>query len=64
MATVATRREKNLVQRKNKRTYLTPTGLLMEGVSTKGNQSHSEFRKLNKSFRSLGVSRLNLPVTP
>ena len=32
MATVATRREeKNPVQRKNKRTDLTPTGLLMEG---------------------------------
>jgi hypothetical protein len=32
MATVATRREeKNLVQRKNNRTPLTPTGLLMEG---------------------------------
>jgi hypothetical protein len=31
---VATRRErKNLVQRKNKRTCLTPTGLLMEGDS-------------------------------
>ena len=35
MATVATRQEeKNLVQRKNKRTDLTPTGLLMEGVYT------------------------------
>ena len=31
MATVATRREKNLVQRKNNETHLTPTGLLMEG---------------------------------
>jgi hypothetical protein len=28
-----TRPEKNLVQRKNKRTHLTPTGLLMEGVN-------------------------------
>ncbi len=27
-------RRKNLVQRKNKRTHLTPTGLLMEGVCT------------------------------
>jgi hypothetical protein len=27
----ATRRENNLVQRKSKRTHLTPTGLLMEG---------------------------------
>jgi hypothetical protein len=27
-------RKKNLVQRKNKRTHLTPTGLLMEGDST------------------------------
>jgi len=34
VATVATRREKNLVQRKNKRILLTPTGLLMEGHST------------------------------
>jgi len=35
MATVATRREeKNLVQRKDKRTYLTPAGLLMEGDYT------------------------------
>jgi hypothetical protein len=35
MATVATRQEeKNLVQRKNKRTDLTPTGLLMEGDYT------------------------------
>jgi hypothetical protein len=34
-ATVATQREeKNLVQRKNKRTDLTPTGLLMEGDLT------------------------------
>jgi len=33
VATVAIRRErKNLVQRKNKRAHLTPTGLLMEGV--------------------------------
>ncbi len=29
---MATRREKNLVQRKTKRILLTPTGLLMEGV--------------------------------
>jgi hypothetical protein len=34
MATVATRREKKLVQRKNNGTYLTPTGLLMEGDFT------------------------------
>src|SRR6266849_1596588 len=34
VATVATRREKKLVQRKDKRTHLTPTGLLMEGVYT------------------------------
>jgi hypothetical protein len=34
VATVVTRREKNLVQRKNKRTHLTPTGLLMEGDYT------------------------------
>jgi hypothetical protein len=35
MATVATRREeKKPVQRKNKRTDLTPTGLLMEGHYT------------------------------
>ena len=38
--------------------------LLKSGDYTKGKRSHSEFRKLNKSFRSLGVSRLNLPVTP
>ena len=31
---MATRREKNLVQSKNKRTHLTPTGLLMEGDYT------------------------------
>jgi hypothetical protein len=31
---MATRREKNLVQRNNKRTHLTPTGLLMEGDYT------------------------------
>ena len=31
MATAATRQEKNLVQSKNSGTYLTPTGLLMEG---------------------------------
>jgi len=34
VATVATRRRKNLVQRKKKKTPLTPTGLLMEGVYT------------------------------
>jgi hypothetical protein len=35
MATVATRREeKNLVQRKNQKNDLTPTGLLMEGDYT------------------------------
>ena len=34
MATVATRRRKNLVKQKQKQFYLTPTGLLMEGVST------------------------------
>jgi hypothetical protein len=34
VATGATRREKNLVPRKNERTHLTPTGLLMEGVYT------------------------------
>ncbi len=31
VATVVTRREKNLVQRNDKATHLTPTGLLMEG---------------------------------
>jgi hypothetical protein len=30
---VVRRETENLVQRKNKRTHLTPTGLLMEGVS-------------------------------
>jgi hypothetical protein len=35
VASVATRQEKNLVQRKNKRTDLTPTGLLMEHSETK-----------------------------
>jgi hypothetical protein len=34
MATAATRREKNLVQRKNNGTCMTPTGLLMEGDFT------------------------------
>jgi hypothetical protein len=34
LATAATGREKNLVQRKNERTHLTPTGLLMEGDYT------------------------------
>jgi transposase len=34
MATAATRREKNFVQQKYRRTHLTPTGLLMEGVLT------------------------------
>src|ERR1039458_4662193 len=34
VATVAARRREKLVQRKNKRTHLTPTGLLMEGVYT------------------------------
>ncbi len=34
MATAATRQEKNLVQQKDKRTDLTPTGLLMEGDYT------------------------------
>jgi hypothetical protein len=34
MATAATRQEKNIVQRKNNGTYLTPTGLLMEGDFT------------------------------
>jgi len=29
-----TRPEKKLAHQKNKRTHLTPTGLLMEGVST------------------------------
>jgi hypothetical protein len=33
MATVATRREKKLVQRKNNGTYSTPTGLLMEAIT-------------------------------
>src|SRR6202158_2997368 len=43
VATVATRREKNLVQRKNKRTHLTPTGLLMEGDSAQNPwPDHSE----------------------
>jgi hypothetical protein len=32
MASAATRREKSFGQQKNTRTYLTPTGLLMEGV--------------------------------
>ena len=32
---------KNIVQRKNKRTHLTPTGLLMEGVSTQNAPSGS-----------------------
>jgi len=34
MATVATRREKNLVEQEHQRIHLTPTGLLMEGVNT------------------------------
>ncbi|MGA2376778.1 MAG: hypothetical protein ABSF72_14750 [Candidatus Sulfotelmatobacter sp.] len=34
VAPVATRREKNVVRRKSKRTHLTPTGLLMEVVYT------------------------------
>jgi len=34
MATVAARREKKLVHEKHKRIYLTPTGLLMEGVTS------------------------------
>ena len=34
VATVATRWEKNIVQRKNSKTHLTPTGLLMEGDYT------------------------------
>ena len=34
VATVAIGQEKTFVQRKNKRTHLTPTGLLMEGHST------------------------------
>jgi hypothetical protein len=39
VATVATRREKNLVQRNNNGTYLTPTGLLMEGDYTQNPRS-------------------------
>ncbi len=31
MATAAIRREKNIVRPNHQRTYLTPTGLLMEG---------------------------------
>jgi hypothetical protein len=50
MATVATRREeKNLVQRKNKRTDLTPTGLLMEG----------DFTSLRFWFAFLKVNKRN-----
>ena len=44
---------KNIVQRKNKRTHLTPTGLLMEGVSAQ-NPSMSDiamFRQLSRTLR-------------
>jgi hypothetical protein len=42
-----TRPEKNLVHRKNKRTHLTPTGLLMEGV----------LASLRFMFAKIGVER-------
>src|ERR1017187_2823473 len=48
VATVATRRgRKNLVQRKNKRTHLTPTGLLMEGDYTQ-NPAVGEMARLRQ----------------
>jgi hypothetical protein len=43
MATVATRAEENLANKKqNQRTDLTPTGLLMEGVISLYNPRHNE----------------------
>jgi hypothetical protein len=42
-------KEKNLVQRKNKRTDLTPTGLLMEGVYAQNHLVMSEM----ETFRQL-----------
>ena len=46
MATVATRREKNLVSEKERRMHLTPTGLLMEGIYTQ-NPSLTEVVQLS-----------------
>jgi hypothetical protein len=54
MTTVATRQKrKDLVQRKQKRIHLTPTGLLMEGVCT----------SLRRLFAFFGVNVRNGDVT-
>jgi DNA-binding transcriptional MerR regulator len=63
-------REK-LVQRKNKRTHLTPTGILMEGVSTtlhrplprRGiSECHSDVKTIEKELDSRIVSRVHTGV--
>ncbi len=67
MATVAARREKNLVQRKNKGTYLTPTGLLMEGVYTNDDSeeppqgSASRGRECNGGFAIVSLPHRSHP---
>ncbi len=55
MATVATRREKNLVQQKNHRTLLTPTGLLMEGHYAQNpvNERYGDLQE-RRSLRRIG----------
>jgi hypothetical protein len=53
VASAATRREKNDVQKKRARTYLTPTGLLMEGVLT----------SLRRLFAKIRVSECNDSIT-
>jgi len=54
---------KNLVQRKNERTYLTPTGLLMEGVFTPVLAKHSKSFSLIDCI-SVGVDRMQRNFEP
>src|ERR1022692_2526091 len=50
---------KNLVQRKNKRTHLTPTGLLMEGDYTQ-----NPVNECNGNFSHLSINRPSACTSP
>ena len=51
--------EKNSVQRKNKRTHLTPTGLLMEGDYSKPHRRISEIGLLASYLECCGDSLIS-----
>jgi hypothetical protein len=57
MATAAIRREKNIVRPNHQRTYLTPTGLLMEGVYTQNPRS-----EVNKCYHDFSTIRIESAI--